>query len=1033
MKMNFYYEELFAKRMDELAELRYRDIQSIHSFFMQDADGEDILPTPVAENTDNLMKIGDIWQGRNRYIWLSQKVHIPQNLKGRKLLGIFDFGKTGGGTNSGFEALLYVNKKRFQAVDMNHTEIFWDDIHAGCEIALDFYLWSGLEGGGKPKQQTHQIRRADIGYLDEATDSLYFWTRAILGSLRILDDSQPEKHLMVSWLKSTYQMVDYTDISSDDFYQSIAKANQWLEEKIAQNQRKIPVHIHTIGHTHIDLAWLWQLKHTREKAIRSFSTVDQLMKYDDEYIFFHSTPQLYDYVKKDCPELYSQIKQRVKEGRWEVGGAMWVEADCNVISGESLTRQFLYGTRFFEQEFGVKSTYLWLPDVFGYSWAMPQVLKQCEIDVFYTTKISWNEHNRMPYDSFSWSGVDGSEVLVHFITVPELDQNSWLYTYNGQVEPETVMGSWLAYTDKAINQDLLLAYGYGDGGGGVNRHMLEMRRKIDKIPAMPTADVMQVKDYTEKLKENLQQEHNGYIHRWDNELYLEYHRGTYTSQAEVKKQNRKLELALKDAEFIAVLSASAGDGWNSYPQPLFESCWKTVLRNQFHDIIPGSSITEVYEDTHKEYKQVWQDLSPYRPISSKQIQMANSSNFIRSSLFYQAGEPKHLSYNNTSLTMQKTQQGCYYFIPNIPPMSMVQLNEGTEASIPTSDIFIYQEQKIETPYYLISWNEQGQLTEIWDKQNQKSVLTSGGLGNFFEIFEDKPRQYDAWEMEITINDKKEVITNLLDVKQVEMGALFTDIEFQWQYNRSTITQNMRLYAHNPRIDFITNINWQERDKLLKTGFTVDIRSTMATYDIQYGHCQRPTHHSTSWDHAKFEVCAHQWADLSEFDYGVALLNDCKYGYDIYKNQMRLTLLKSAQYPDPTADLGEHHFTYSLLPHKGSLQQAGVIEQAWDLNNPLYEAQNIPDALLDKSLFFTEDKSIMIDAVKKAEDENALIIRMHEAWGQSTQTTLRSDFPIASIQACNMLEKPQGESILASEVKLNFKPFEIKNFIIHFKN
>ena len=348
-----------------------------------------------------------------------------------------------------------------------------------------------------------------------------------------------------------------------------------------------------VGHTHIDVAWLWRLKHTREKCSRSFSTVFRLMELYPEYIFLQTQPQLYEYMKEEFPDIYENIKKMAEAGRWETDGSMWVEADCNLTSGESLTRQILIGSKFIKDEFGKDVEYLWLPDVFGYSWALPQILKKAGIDTFMTTKISWNQYNRMPHDTFLWKGIDGSEVLTHFITTPEPwnEKDSWFYTYNGKLLPKTVKGVWDAYSEKHMNKDLLISFGFGDGGGGVNRDMLEYRRKMDKIPGLPYVKMSTAGEYFRRLHDTV--EHTDqYVHTWDGELYLEYHRGTYTSQGYNKRMNRLMELLYRRTEWLTVMEALLAEDMNRAQQEELTKGWKHILTDQFHDIIPGSSIHE---------------------------------------------------------------------------------------------------------------------------------------------------------------------------------------------------------------------------------------------------------------------------------------------------------------------------------------------------------------------------------------------------------------------------------------------------------
>ena len=440
---------------------------------------------------------------------------------------------------------------------MNHKEVFFPEELYGTTFSLTFRLWSGLEGGGVPREQEHRINRADLACLDEQVDDFYYLGMLTLDTVQNLEDGNPIKYDLRNALDEACLLIDWSYPGSDAFYESVHKADTLLNEKIDAMDKQSLVKVKCVGHTHIDMAWLWRLKHTHEKASRSFSTVLRMMEMFPEYIFLQTQPQLYEYIKEDFPEIYAEIKKRVEEGRWEVDGGMWVEADCNLTSGESLTRQILIGSKFIKDEFGKEVEYLWLPDVFGYSWALPQILKKSGIDMFMTTKISWNQFNRMPHDTFRWKGMDGSEVLTHFITTPEPwnEPGSWFYTYNGLLTAKTVKGVWDAYSEKEMNKELLISYGYGDGGGGVNRDLLERRRRINKIPGLPSLETSTAGEYFKDLKETVKNT-DKYVHTWDGELYLEYHRGTYTSQGYNKRMNRKMELLYRRAEWLSAMQAA---------------------------------------------------------------------------------------------------------------------------------------------------------------------------------------------------------------------------------------------------------------------------------------------------------------------------------------------------------------------------------------------------------------------------------------------------------------------------------------------
>ena len=526
----FLTERKLDRRITEIREYSYREVTALEEFAArEDRQGVVNPEVPTEFEGWDTIHTGDRWSGRDRYLWLHKEITIPESWKGKRAVGIFDFGNTGAGNNSCFEAMCYINEKPYQGVDVNHKEVFFPEELYGKTFRLTFRLWSGLEGG-VPREQEHRINRADLAYLDEKVDDFYYMGMLVLDTVQNLSDTDPVKFELRNALDEACLLIDWAYPGSREFYESVHQADDLLNEKIDGMKKDSLVKVKCVGHTHIDMAWLWRLKHTHEKALRSFSTVLRMMEMFPEYIFLQTQPQLYEYIKEDFPEIYEEIKKRVKEGRWEVDGGMWVEADCNLTSGESLTRQILIGSKFIKDEFGKDVEYLWLPDVFGYSWALPQILKKSGIDMFMTTKISWNQYNRMPHDTFKWKGIDGSEVLTHFITTPEPwnEPGSWFYTYNGLLTAKTVKGVWDAYSEKEMNQELLIAYGYGDGGGGVNRDLLERRRRIDKIPGLPSLETSTAGEFFRDLKETVKNT-DRYVHTWDGELYLEYHRGTYLS------------------------------------------------------------------------------------------------------------------------------------------------------------------------------------------------------------------------------------------------------------------------------------------------------------------------------------------------------------------------------------------------------------------------------------------------------------------------------------------------------------------------
>lgn len=1022
----------FRQRVKELGERRYYGHTGIAPFVSMEGElSPDEHYRELPERIEG-PQFGpdDFFVGRDRYLWLEKTVRLPEAREGSEVTGLFDFGKTGGGYNSGFESMLYVDGHPYQGVDTNHNEVIFKGLE-GKEVRLTFLLWTGLEGGGEQTTFFHRCRQADVAYLHKQTDELYYFARAITETLRILPEDSEQYGRLKAALDRALYCINWDE---EYFYSTVEQAHAVLMQELDQMEKNTDVTVNVVGHTHIDVAWLWRLKHTREKAQRSFSTVLRLMELYDEYIFLQTQPQLYKYIKEDCPEIYEKIREKAAEGKWEPDGGMWVEADCNISSGEALVRQFLYGTRFIEQEFGKKCEYLWLPDVFGYSWALPQILKQCEIDTFMTTKISWNQFNTIPDDLFQWKGIDGSEILTYFVNTPGegQDMDTRYATYNGLVTPHAVMGSWKKFKNKELSKDTLISYGYGDGGGGVTRDMLEMRRAMDAIPGLPHVKSVQAGEFFRKLHENVENT-DRYVHTWDGELYLEYHRGTYTSQAYNKKMNRHMENKLVRTEWLSSLSYILG---GNYAASQIHDSWECVLLHQFHDIIPGSSIHEVYEDSRVNYRAAEAHADQAMSEALKCVVQEKEHTFSVYSTNSFGGkelvwieEPEEGSFVDgcgQALEAQRSGNG-YEVLVEVQPFAAatVIFKPGKSAVSVQNAAFSCQGNRLETPWYSITWNEEGQLTGIYDKKMERPVLKEGQQGNVLEIYEDKPINFDAWDIDIFYGQKMERAKAAKAPELVELGELKAVIRFVFRYHKSTMTQDMIVYRDSGRIDFKTTVDWQETHRLLKAAFYTDIRSTKATYDIQFGHVERPAHWNTSWDWARFEVCGHKWADLSEDGYGVSLLNDCKYGYSIKENVIKLSLLKSAVYPDTEADKGLHEFTYSLYPHKGSVTEGGTIRAANQLNLP---ASVVSGCFGDqRKIVKVISDRIQIDAIKKAEDEECLIVRLHECMGGRGKVKLCSEFPVKKLVPCNLLEHDCGEATEGAEAVFDIKPFEIKTF------
>lgn len=1004
------------KKLEEFLK-GFRYYNEFSDFDIYFSKGED-----YSRNKMEKINLNHPWGEYDGYYWMELDIKLPEDMKSHDNLGFFHFGT--GDSNVGFESLCILNGKEYQGVDNNHKEVF---LPKGLtEFNMKFKLWGGVNAGNIDGYDLlgHKIKECRFLSLDKECDDYYHLLKAMIQTLDTVSEKEKMYHDLLAILNKSFKMICMTD-PKEKIRGDIKGAHETLKDGLKGIESFNNIITRCIGHTHIDVAWLWRIKHTREKALRSFSTVMRLMERYPDYIFIQSQPQLYQYIKEDCPELYEEIKKRIKEGKWEANGGMWVEADCNLTSGESLVRQLLYGKKFFEEEFDAKSNCLWLPDVFGYSGALPQILKKSDIDTFMTTKISWNQHNRIPNDTFNWKGIDGSKILTHFITTPD-GWGSNYYTYNGFINAGTVNGIWEQYKNKDLTDELLVSYGWGDGGGGVDREMLEMREKLDMIPSNPKVETGKAGEYFDRLHENVKDKE---LNVWDGELYLEFHRGTYTSQANTKKYNRKLEFAFRNNE---ILSTRALDTL-AYPHKLYDTEWKKLLTNQFHDILPGSSITEVYEDCEKEYAEIEESLNNNLDRTIKKLvndneedyfTVYNFNNFERTEIVKipRDGGMKFRNSKGEELKAQK-ENDFYYVNVTLKPLAFTNIQ--MEKIVDNVKSMSRDINFIENEQISITWNTNGKITSIFDKKNNIETLEEGNLGNDIAIFEDLPRMFDAWELEPYYEEKKFSVDNLISSKLIEDGSLIKKVEFVWEFNKSKIIQNMILSKDSKRVDFETKVDWQERDRILRTYFPLNVRATKATYDIQFGNLERPTHSNTEWDYSKFEVSAHKWGDISERGLGVALLNDCKYGYNAKDNILGLSLLKSASAPAQLADKGEHEFTYSYLPHCGDWYEGNVEIEAHSLNNPPQVFKG--KAIDETSIIEINAKNIVVDALKESEDGNGIIVRFHEYGGMKANVEVKTQFNSKWCET-NLMER-ELEEVKNEKISIEIAPYEIKTIKI----
>lgn len=971
------------------------------------------------------------WYGPDIHYWFRADVTVPESFDGKPLwmhvctqIDEWDDAK-----NPQF--LLFVDGKVTQGIDMNHRDVLLTRCaKAGETYRLELQAYTGI-------LHTEFNLIVDLREIDPEIQGLYYDLAVPLQAFpRLEPDGKPRRDLE-RVLNDAVNLLDLRHPYDGNFYQSVSEARAFLKQALYTDLAGDDDVIATcIGHTHIDVAWWWTVAQTREKVCRSFATVLKLMEEYPDYKFMSSQPQLYYFLKERYPELYEQIKKRVAEGRWEPEGGMWVEADCNLTSGESLVRQFLYGKRFFKEEFGVDNRILWLPDVFGYSGALPQIMAKCGIDYFMTTKLAWNQFNKMPYDTFRWRGIDGTEILTHLITTLGVgqDEKDFFTTYNGMLHPDAILGGWHRYQQKDINNDILISYGYGDGGGGPTREMLETSSRMDKgIEGVPKVRQAFARTYFDELKERV--EGNKRLPTWEGELYFEYHRGTYTSMARNKRSNRKAELHMMDLELLGVLA----DPKVAYPDAELDGLWHGILINQFHDILPGSSIHEVYEVTKKEYEEMEAQISVLTDervraliCEGEGVTVLNTTGFERDDVVElgDCGAEALLDENGSVYPVQQTRKGAVAFVKDLPSKGYKTFGKVSAGEEKRPFCLSPDSHALETPFYQVVFDKNGCIGQIYDKENDRNVLKPGEAGNLMRVYEDKPIYYDNWDVDIYYTEKFWDVTDLRGFSWVEMGPVRATLRLERQFSHSTITQEIHFYADLRRIDFETTVDWKEHQSLLKVHFPVDVHTDEATFEIQYGNVTRKTHRNTSWDKARFESCGQKWMDVSEGHYGVSLLNDCKYGHSVKDSCIGLTLIKSGTEPNPTTDQEMHFFTYSLYPHAETWKAAGTVPQAFFLNQPaLVSKGGKPGESF--SLASLNVPNVVLETVKKAEDGDGVILRMYECENARTPVTLTFNRPFASAESCNCLEEPDGEPVKVDGNKVSFlvKPFEIKTIRI----
>jgi alpha-mannosidase len=787
---------------------------------------------------------------------------------------------------------------------------------------------------------------------------------------------------------------------------SVMKADLQLVDALRTLQERYPPvgDIALTGHAHIDLAWLWPYAETRRKARRTFHTALSLMEGSNEYLvrsgftFNQSTAHYYAQIEEDDPALFEKIAAKVKAGPWETIGGMWVEPDTNMPTGESLTRQLLYGQRYFEQKFGVRHTVCWLPDCFGFSGALPQLLRQAGITSFFTIKVNWSETNRFPADLFWWEGIDGSRVLAHTFDNPRGG-------YNGQLGPEAYLRTWQNFRQKALHGQTLLAIGYGDGGGGVTPEFIEREMQLRDFPVLPKAAWGRVEDFFTHARETAKAAATPV---WKGDIYLELHRATMTTQSAVKKLHRQAERAAITAEILGGISMLMG---GEAPESI-EHIWRVILKNEFHDILPGSSIAEVYDDAEAELGEVLG-----RAQARQQMALSTIVSRLPDGDVSDAVVVVNPTLQARPLRVRLPDKSFYSTGEWVAPMSV---SVHTRATLEAASGLSVTTSSLENDHLRVTIGTDGTIESIIHKATGREALA--GRGNQLWVYPaDKPRNWDAWDIEDDYAQKGIELTQVAAVQVVENNPHRGAIHITKRFRDSTIKQSYVLEANGTRLDIETEIDWHDRHCLLRTLTPVDVRTMHATFEHANGVVKRTTHDNTSWDQAQFEAPGHRFIDMSEPGFGVALLNDAKYGHSAKGNVLGMSLVRSPVYPDPLADEGGQRFTYSLYPHAGEWHEGRVREEAEDLNQPLLGASASGVHRVSYQLMATAGIDAALSALKPAEDGNGLILRVYEPAGR------RGDFGIevpdgwSNAGSVSILEEPMDRA------GPGLRPFEVRSW------
>ncbi len=979
---------------------------------------------------------GESWGKELGYCWFDGTYTVPEKLAGKNLFAMPHFGS--------YETMMFIDGVPYgtfanKITNAGHGNHYCDlirlDAKAGEQIHLTFEAYAGhYVIGCYPFETstntnfTYTYEGVSICTKDEQIIDFYFDLRTLMQLARALDQNGVRYAQIINCLLKINTVVQYSPDDTDEqlFRETLKEASTYVKQCLMQRGSASSGFCGLIGHSHLDTAWLWTIPETVKKATRTAANALSLMDQYPEYKFVMSSAYHLEVIRRHYPKLFERVADRIKEGRYEPNGGVWVECDCNITGGEAMIRQFLWGQHYTRKHFGFTSNSFWLPDTFGYSAALPQIMQGCDVDYFLTTKLSWNDTNIFPYETFWWEGIDGSKVFTHFnCTHCWPDAKEVIKNHYDGLDTENYLHQ------KNVSDKRLVSYGYGDGGGGPQFEMIEASRRIADLDGVPKTEHMLVGDFMDDLKATAVNPNT-----YAGELYLELHRGTLTNQHKIKYNNRKAEIELRNLEILSVANAVKADQIAD-DAPIHEQ-YEVLLVNQFHDILPGTCIAAAHDQNHAEMDKLRADVADMTKAAlandKEGYSLVNLQSFDYTDLVEIPVEGKSIALDvpQQQITNIKGETKLVAAGITVPAMGskQVALCDGAPSG---SSAFSYDGEKLETPFAYITFNEKGYISSFVDKANGRELVKEGSAFGALLYGQDVPQSWDNWDIEVDLNERLTDCGVLTSRSLVADGPVEIRIRSTYRFEETTVRQDMIFYAHTPRVDFETEMNWNSKRRFLKADFDTTIHARYSRHDIQFGNVERPTTRNTSVEQAMFEVTNHKYTDLSETGYGIAILNDCKYGISVEGGDMRLSLHKGGIRPDPRGDKGVHYATYSMLPHNSAFNANDIILPAYMLNNPVIAAEGAYEMV---NLGSCDKANIIVEAVKPLEDsieanEKAYILRVYEAEGCYTNATLSFGFAPKAIAVTNMLEEVKEELDASKPLALTFKPFEIKTLKISY--